>query len=104
MLCFTEGLFIVHMKDLMQMMMIGNEHLNCVQTVSCKLTIENDDNRKLWGVMVLHGCMVNWQGRCNGVAWIYGQLTGGQSVIGPCYTITPPLSIDHRSMQHHYTP
>ena len=44
--------------------------------VSCKLTIENDDNRKLWGVTVLHGCMVNWQGRCNGVAWMYGQLAG----------------------------
>ena len=28
----------------------------------------------LWGVMVLHGSMGNWQGRCNGVAWIYGQL------------------------------
>ena len=60
----------------MKMMMIENECLNCVETVSCKLTIENDDNRKLWGVMVLHGCMVNWQGRCNGVAWIYGQLAG----------------------------
>ena len=28
------------------------------------------------GVMVLYGSMVNWQGRCNGVAWIYGQLAG----------------------------
>ena len=34
--------------------MIENEYLNCMQMVSCKLTIENDDNRKLWGVMVLH--------------------------------------------------
>ena len=76
--CFTEGLFILHTKDLMKMMPIENEHLNCVQMVSCKLTIENDDNRKLWGVMVLHGCLVNWQGRCNGVAWIYGQLARGR--------------------------
>ena len=49
--------------------------------------------------MVLHGSMVNWQGRCNseaciygqlgggrcnGVTWIYGQLEGGQSVMGIC--------------------
>ena len=34
--------------------------------------------------MVLHGSMVNWQGRCNSVAWIYGQLAGGQSVMGIC--------------------
>ena len=33
---------------------------------------------------------------------IYAQV-GGQSVIDPCYTITPPLPIDHRSMLHHYT-
>ena len=32
----------------------------------------------LWGVTVLHGSMVNWQGRCNGIAWIYGQLAGGR--------------------------
>ena len=50
----------------MKMMVIENEHLNCM--VSCKLTIENDDNRKLWVVTVLPGCMVNWQGRCNSVA------------------------------------
>ena len=31
----------------------------------------------LWDVTVLHGSIVNWQGRCNGVAWIYGQLAGG---------------------------
>ena len=74
-------------------MMIENEHLNCMQMVSCKLTIENDDNRKLWGVTVLHGCMVNWQGRGNGVAWIYGQLAGGQSVIDPGYTVTPPCQL-----------
>ena len=37
--------------------------------------------------------MVNWQGRCNDVAWIYGQLVGGQSVIDPCYTVTPHKSI-----------
>ena len=42
--CFaSEGLFVLHMKDLMKIMMIENEHLNCVQMVSCKLTIENDD-------------------------------------------------------------
>ena len=89
-------------------MMIANEHLNCMQMISCKLTIENNDNRKLWDVTVLHGCMANWQGRCNGVAWIYGQLeggrcngvawidgqlAGGQSVIDPCYTVTPHKSI-----------
>ena len=45
-LCFTEGLFILHTKDLIM--------------------------------------------GCNSVAWIYGQLVGGQSVIDPCYTITPP--------------
>ena len=28
--------------------------------------------------------------------------SGGQSVIDPCYTITPPLPINHRSMLHHY--
>ena len=28
---------------------------------------------------------------------------GGQSVIHPCYTVTPPLPIDHRSMLHCYT-
>ena len=28
---------------------------------------------------------------------------GGQSVIHPCYTVTPPPPIDHRSMLHHYT-
>ena len=77
----------------MKMTMIENEHLNCVQMISCKLTIENDDNRTLWGVTVLHGCMVNWQERCNSVAWIYGQLAGGQSVIDPCYTVTPHKSI-----------
>ena len=32
----------------------------------------------LWGVMVLHGSLVNWQGRCNGIALIYGQLAGGR--------------------------
>ena len=37
-------------------------------------------------------------GRHNGVAWIYGQLAGGQSVIDPCYTVTPPLSMEHTSM------
>ena len=98
----------LYTKDLMKMMMIENECLNCMQMVSCKLTIENNDNRKLWGVMVLHGYMVNLQGRCNGVAWIYGQLVGGrcngvawiygqlaggQSVIDPCYTVTPHKSI-----------
>ena len=61
MLCFT-GLFVLHRKDLMKMMMIENECLNCMQMVTCKLTIENDDNKELWGVTVLHGCMVNWQG------------------------------------------
>ena len=59
MLCFTEGLFILHMKDLMKMTMTENEHLNSMQMVSCKLTVENDDNRKLWGVTVFHGSMVN---------------------------------------------
>ena len=28
---------------------------------------------------------------------------GGQSAIDPCYTITPPLPINHRLMLHHYT-
>ena len=32
----------------------------------------------LWGVTVLHGSIVNWQGQCNGVAWTYGQLPGGR--------------------------
>ena len=61
----------------------------------------------------------------SGLPWIYGQLegvvlpadlpslcsgihsisaqVGCQSVIDPCYTVTPPLPIDHRSMLHHYT-
>ena len=34
--------------------------------------------RDLWDVRVLHVSMVNWQGRCNGVAWTYGQLAGGK--------------------------
>ena len=29
--------------------------------------------------------------------------SGGQSAIDPCYTITPPMPIDHRSMLHNYT-
>ena len=37
---------------------------------------------------------------CKGM---YAQV-GGQSVIDPWYTITPPLPIDHRSMLHCYTP
>ena len=65
---------------------------------------------------------------CSGLPWIYGRLEwgssasrspkfgvvvfrasllkwGGQSVIDPCYTITPfPLPIDHISMLHDYTP
>ena len=54
----------------------------------------------LWGVMVQHGSLVNWQGsichgymcillyvrlvRCNSVAWIYGKLAGGPSAMGIC--------------------
>ena len=57
---------------------------------------------------------------CSGIQCIYAQLQGanlpwvyvhcaiyaqlvGQSVIDPCYTITPPLPLDHISLLHHYT-
>ena len=35
-----------------------------------------------------HICQV-W---CNSMQGIYAQLTGGQSIIDPCYTITPPAN------------
>ena len=41
----------------MKMTMIENEHFNCVKMVSCKVTIENDDNRKLGGVGMLGAIM-----------------------------------------------
>ena len=42
----------------------------------------------------------------NFVSWYSWHLClseGGQSVIHPCYTITPTLPIDYRSMLHCYT-
>ena len=62
--------------------------LLCVRLMGCN------------GVAWIYGQLM---GRCNGVAWIYDRLTL-QLTIDPCYTITPPLSIDHRSMEHCYTP
>ena len=40
---------------------------------------------------------------CSGVQGIYAQLLGIQSAIDPCYTVTPPLPINHGSMLHCYT-
>ena len=54
MFCFTEHLLILHTKDLMKMI-IENEHLNCVQPVSYKLTNENNDHRKLAGTLGIQG-------------------------------------------------
>ena len=36
--------------------------------------------------------------------YTHDRLTPCQLTIDPCYTITPPLEINHRSMLHHYTP
>ena len=36
--------------------------------------------------------------------YTHDRLTPCQLSIDPCYTITHALPIDHRSMQHHYTP
>ena len=36
---------------------IENEHFNCMKTVSCKVTTENDDNRELGGVVALGAIM-----------------------------------------------
>ena len=48
----------------------------------------------------IYGQLTGW--RCNGVAWIYDRLIPCQFTINPCYTVTPSLPIDHRSMLHHY--
>ena len=37
------------------MRMIEHEHFNCMKMVSCKVTNENDDNRKLGGVGTILG-------------------------------------------------
>ena len=51
--------------------------------------------------MVLHGCMLNWQGRCNSVAWIYGQLAGGScNSVAWIYGQLAGGSICHSSMLH----
>ena len=54
--------------------------------------------------------MVNWQGTCDGVAWIYDRLTPHLSrnavntttpnLVDLLAELSPP--IDHRSMEDHY--
>ena len=56
------------------MMMIENEHFNCMKTVSCKVTIvEHDDNRKLGGVGAIMGVT-------GGVWGVWGVLGGWQGL------------------------
>ena len=63
------------------MMMIENEHFNCMKMVSCKvMTIEHDDNRKLGDVGVLGQL---WGDReCRGVR-VYLGLAGIVDTQGP---------------------
>ena len=60
------------------MMMIENEHFNCMKTISCKVTtIEHDDNRKLGceGVGAIIGV--------TGVSGVYWGLAGTLGIKGP---------------------
>ena len=65
-----------------------------------------------FGIVVFHASLVDWRGGSSasrsakfGVVIFIASLLewGSQSVIHPCYTVTPPLPIDHISMLHCYT-
>ena len=72
--------------------------------VHCAIYISASRSAK-FGVVVCKASMLNWLGSqsvidpCYTITPLPCQLT-----IDPYYTITPPLSIDHRSMLHCYTP
>ena len=63
------------------MMMIENEHFNCMKMVSCKVTtIENDDNIKLGGVGVFRAIIgMTRCSRCQ----VYWGLAGTVGTQGP---------------------
>ena len=56
-----------------------------------------------FGVVVCKASMLGW-GSQSVIDPCYTITPPHQLTIDPCYTITPPLPIDHRSMLHHYTP